>query len=645
MQLSFLEALEEGPLVFDGAIGTQLYERGIYINKSFDDANLSRQELVETIHEEYLEAGADVLTTNTFGSNRIKLESHGLEDKVEAINRQGVEIARDVAGDAAYVAGSIGPTGLSQAAFDGDERETVLDVYREQARHLLEAGIELVALETFRQIDEIEVALEAVREVLDEADRDLPVVAQMAFDEEETTGDGSTPERVVSQLTEWGADVVGANCMEGPSIIYDVVEKMIGRDVPIIAQPNAGYPRKVDERLVYMATPEYFGVYGRRLIELGCAAVGGCCGTGPEHVERVAGAARMRGGGRVHVEKREEPAEEDSDDEGVEPVPPEERTELGSKIMRVWRDRVLADPADRPDVSREDFVVSVEVNPPSGLDPYGAIEKAQMLVDGGADVVNTSDGPRAKAVMDNMAFGKLMSEQLDNEVIIHVCGRDRNLLGMQSKLLGAHISDLHNLCVITGDPPKVGDYPHATAVFDLDSIGILRMVSNLNRGLDPAGKSIDGKTNFFCATGAEPGAKDYEREIRRLEKKKEAGANFVMTQPVYDSRLLEQFLSDIEHLEMPVLVGLLPLASYRNAEFLHNEIPGMSVPQEIRDRMEAAGSGPEARREGVEIAQETLMQIKDDVVGAYFMPPFGRYEAALEILECIPGYDAPPTRN
>ena len=640
MDVPFLEAVEQGPLVFDGAMGTQLYERGIYINKSFDDANLSRQDLVETIHEEYIQAGADVITTNTFGSNRIKLENHGLEDKTEEINRHGAEIACRAAGDAVYVAGSLGPTGLAHGMLGEHDLKRIRQAYREQAGILAEAGVDVIILETFRQIQELRLAMEATQAVCD-----LPIIAMMAFDEQGATGDGSTPETVVERLTDWGADIVGANCMEGPSLIYDVVEKMVGRGVPIIAEPNAGYPRKVEDRLVYMATPEYFGVYARRFFKLGCALVGGCCGTGPQHVERVAAAARMMGGGRVRIEAERSHERQVEEGNGQEPVPAEERTALAEKLTRVWRERVLAPDDEAPEVTRDSFVVSVEVNPPHGLDPYDSIEKARMLVDGGADVINTSDGPRAKAVMNNMAFGKLMSDELDNEVIIHVCGRDRNLLGMQSHLLGAHVLDLHNLCVITGDPPKVGDYPHATAVFDLDSIGILRMVGNLNRGLDPAGKSIDGATNFFCATGAEPAAKDYERELRRLEQKKAAGANFVMTQPVYDPKVLDKFLEDTEHLEMPMLVGLLPLASHRNAEFLHNEIPGMAVPKEIRERMKAAGSGPEARREGVKIAQETLMQVKDRVVGAYFMPPFGRYEAALEILQCIPGYDLPPDKN
>jgi len=637
MDVPFLEAVDRGPLVFDGAMGTQLYERGIYINKAFDDANLSRQDLVQTIHEEYIQAGADVITTNTFGSNRIKLEDHGLDDQTVEINEQGAEIARRAAGDAVYVAGSIGPTGLAHGMLGEDDLQRIREAYREQARGLADGGVDLLVFETFRQIQEVRLAVEAAGEVCD-----LPMVGMMAFDQDGVTGDGSEPETVLDKLHEWGADIVGANCMEGPRIIYDVVEQMVGRGVPVIAQPNAGYPRKVDNRLVYMATPEYFGVYSRRFYKLGCSLVGGCCGTGPEHVEKVAAAARMMGGGQVRIEAERSHAEQLEDEDYEEPVPPEERSKLGAKIMRVWRERVMADPDDRPEVTSENFVTSVEVNPPSGLDPYGRIEKARMLTDRGVDVVNTSDGPRAKAVMSNLSFGNLMSDEIDNEVIIHVCGRDRNLLGTQSHLLGAHISGMNNLCVITGDPPKEGDYPHATAVFDLDSIGILRMVSNLNRGLDPAGKELDGQTRFFCATGAEPGAQDYEREIRRLEKKKQAGANFVMTQPVYDPEVLDQFLDDIEHIEIPILVGMLPLASYRNAQFLHNEIPGMSVPEDIRKRMKEVGSGPAARKEGVQITRETLEMVEDRVVGGYFMPPFGRYEAALAVLRDIPGFDPPP---
>jgi homocysteine S-methyltransferase len=632
-QKEFIQAVSAGPVVFDGAIGTQLYERGIYINRSFDDANLSQKDLVRSVHEAYLSAGAQVLTTNTFGSNRIKLSRHGLEDKVEAINRSGVELAREVARHTAFVAGSVGPTGLTPTMLTDSELDEIREAFREQIGALAGAGADLIVLETFRQLSEIRIAIEASRAVCD-----LPVVATMAFDSEMKTGDGAEPDRVALLLKQWGADVIGANCMEGPKILFDVVEKMVGHGLPVAAQPNAGYPRKIEERLVYMATPEYFGVYARRFFKLGVRIVGGCCGTGPEHIRQISAAARMMGAGRIQVQTAPADSPDAHADDALEPVPPEERSELARKILRAQRERVLAPPGERAPLSRDNFVVSVEVNPPAGLSVQPAIESVGDLMAGGVDVVNTSDGPRASVRMDNGVFAALTRKHVGCEVIVHYCSRDRNLLGLQSDLLGLHVLGLHNLCVITGDPPKVGDYPHATAVFDLDSIGMLRMISNFNRGLDPAGKSVGDVTRFWCACGAEPAARDYEREIRRLEQKKAAGADFVMTQPVYDHLVLERFLKDIAHLDLPVLVGLLPLASHRNAEFLHNEVPGMAVPDGIRRRMKEAGSGPKARAEGVKITQEILQEVKDQVVGAYVMPPFGRYRAALEILQCIDGY-------
>jgi len=629
----FMDMVNARPVVFDGAIGTQLYERGIYINRSFDDANLTRQDMVRSVHRAYLTAGADVLTTNTFGSNRIKLGRHGLEDKVEAINRAGVQLAREVAGDTAFVAGSVGPTGLTPTMLTDAELDGIRQAFGEQIGALAGAGADLIVLETFRQLSEMRIAIEAARAVCE-----LPIVAMMAFDSEMKTGDGAKPDRVAMLLVQWGADVIGANCMEGPKVLFDVVEQMVGHGVPVIAQPNAGYPRKVEERLVYMATPEYFGVYARRYFKLGVRIVGGCCGTGPEHVRQIAGAARMMGSGRVQVEMARAARTHVHVEAEMEPVPVGQRSDLAAKIMRVQRERVLAAPGERVALNRENFVVSVEVNPPAGLRIQETIDSVRALIGAGIDVINTADGPRASVRMNNGVFAALARKHTGCEVIVHYCARDRNLLGLQSDLLGLHVLGLHNLCVVTGDPPKVGDYPHATAVFDLDSVGMLRMISNFNRGLDPAGKSVGETTQFLCACGAEPGAQDYEREIRRLEHKKAAGADFVMTQPVYDPRVLGQFLDDIAHLELPVLVGLLPLASHRNAEFLHNEVPGMSVPEVIRQRMKEAGSGPKARAEGVKIAQETLEQVKDRVVGAYLMPPFGRYESALDILQSIPGY-------
>ncbi len=633
MSNTFLDAVAGGPVVLDGAIGTQLYERGIYVNKSFDHANLSRPDLVRAVHREYLEAGAQVVTTNTFSSNHIKLRRHGLESQADSIVEAGVQIAKEAADGQAFVAGSIGPTGETPTMLTESELKDMRQAFRRQARTLAEGGVDVIVLETFRQMAEIRIALEAAQQVCD-----LPVIAQMSFDAERTTADGARPQRVAMLLRDWGADVVGANCMEGPHILYDVVTEMLDVGVPIIAQPNAGYPQKIEERLVYMATPEYFGVYARRYFKAGVRLVGGCCGTGPEHIAQVAAAARMFGGGRAAQAIEVQSAAPPEIETRPERQPSQTPTKLAEKLEGVYRQRCKA---GKQVESRDDFVVSVEVNPPAGLRPDKAVEAARMLVDGGVDVINIADGPRASVRMANWAMGQIVQEKLDIEVILHLCGRDRNLLGLQSDLLGFEALGLNNLVVITGDPPKVGDYPHATAVFDLDSIGILKMIQKFNRGIDPAGKDVGQATSFYCASGAEPAAADYDRELRRLEKKKDAGARFIMTQPVYDPQLLDRFLSDIESLDMPVLVGLLPLASFRNAEFLHHEVPGMSVPESIRERMRKVGSGPKARREGVAIAQETLLGIKDRVVGAYIMPPFRRYEAALEILECLDGYEVP----
>ncbi|MFO0746419.1 MAG: bifunctional homocysteine S-methyltransferase/methylenetetrahydrofolate reductase [Myxococcota bacterium] len=633
----FREALDAGLIVADGAIGTLLYERGVFINTALEEVALVKPGLLRQVHQEYLDAGAQILETHTFAANRAKLARYDLADKFETINRRAAEIAREVAGDRAWVAGSIGPTSIMPGVVADDELEEIRTMFRDQAKLLAESGVDIIILETFRLLSEIRIAIEAVRSVCD-----LPIIAQLAFDADVRTGDGADPTRAVELLKRWGATVAGANCVEGPDGVFRAVSQMVGHGIPISAMPNAGYPRLQDGRLIYMATPEYFGVYARRFFKAGVAIVGGCCGTNPDHIRRVSGAARMLGGhGDAEVidvtERR--PDDVSAPTGGREPVAFSERTKLARKIERVWNERAKSE--SKVPISPENFVVSVEVNPPPGLDPRSGIDAARMLRDGKVDVVNVADGPRASVRMSNQAFAHLVQQELGMETIIHVCCRDRNLLGLQSDLLAAHVLALHNLVIITGDPPKLGDYPHATAVFDLDSIGLLRLVSGLNRGIDPAGKAFGATTRFMKACGAEPAALDYQREMRRLEQKKAAGAELIMTQPVYDPALLNKFLDDVKHLELPVLVGLLPLASYRNAEFLHNEVPGMSIPEPIRLRMQKAKKGADARNEGIRIAQETLLEVAHRVVGAYIMPPLGRYASALEVLEVV-GY-APPT--
>jgi homocysteine S-methyltransferase len=631
----FLEALSRGPMAFDGAMGTQLYERGYFITRSFDEANLARPDLVLDIHRDYAAAGARILETNTFGANAECLKRYGAQDKVRAINRAGVRLAREAAGDEAWVAGSIGPTGLMVGALSEERRASLRGLFLEQIAALLEEGVDLLVLETFYSLEEIEQALLAARAV-----HPGPIVAQVAFSEERGLVDGLPPLEVARRLRDAGADVVGANCAEGPAYLFEVGRAMVPCGAPVSVQPNAGRPRRLDERTLYMTTPEYFGVYARRMFQAGVRLVGGCCGTGPEHIRPVADAARMLGGGRVESVPAGKPSVF-AEVQRREGVPMHGKSPLAAKIDRVWRERLLAPGSRRTPRGPDDFVVSVEVNPEPGLDPARALQAAALLKRAGADVINIADGPRAVARMSNVALAVQVRREIDFDVLLHVCCRDRNLLGLHSDLLGAWVLGIRNLVLITGDPPKMGDYPAATAVFDLDSIGLLRMVDALNHGVDPGGRALQDRTGFLLACGAEPAAHDYDHELRRLEEKKRAGAEVVMTQPVYDPAVLRRFLADTRSLGLPILAGLCPLASHRNAEFLHNEVPGMQIPLDIRQRMAAAATPEAARRQGMLIAREMLEEIKIDVVGAYLMPQFGRYRTAVEVLQPV-GYDFAP---
>src|SRR5215468_299321 len=598
-------------LVFDGAMGSLLYERGVFVTQNFEQLNVSRPEVVGRIHEDYVAAGAQVIETNTFGANSFCLDRHGLGDQVRAFNVAGARLARKAAGDAVWVAGSIGPTGLVPGVASPAELEQMAATFAEQAAALVEGGVDLFVLETFRHLEEMRIAIEAARR----AAPGLAIIASMTFNTSETVGDGSTPEQVAATLRGWGADVIGVNCGDGPQLALAIAERMRSAGIPLCVQPNAGLPRTVDGRLLYMATPEYLDVFARRTIQLGATMIGGCCGTTPEHVHWMAKSGRMLGDKHAEV-VRPSVLRATEVVPVLTPAPLAERSEFAAKV----------------DAGK--FVVSVEVNPAPGLDPTKALEGAKMLLANGVDIVNVADAPRAMARMSNLAFCSLLLERYGIQPILHVCGRDRNLLGQMAHLLGAHAIGIRNLVIITGDPPKVGDYPEATAVYDLDAIGLLQMAANMNRGIDPAGKPLPGgQTSFLLATGFEPGAADLDKEIQRLERKKAAGAELVMTQPIFQIDLLEEVLQRIAHLELPVLVGVLPLVSYKNAEFLHNEVPGMQIPEEIRERMRKTPGGEAARKEGVKIARDMLFSVRDRVQGAYLMPPLGRYELALEVLD------------
>lgn len=624
-----LEALEGGPLVVDGAMGSQLFERGILHNACLEELCVSKPEVIRKVHEDYVRAGAQVLETNTFGANAMRLEKYGLATKVKELNEAAVKVAREAAGAKAFVVGAVGPSGYFLGEALPDDLSKVRAALQEQASVLVGSGVDGILVETFRQTNELRIAIESA---VAAAGGKIPVIASASVDERSRMADGTSSAEIARLMREWGASVVGVNCCDGPMNVLEAISPMLELGIPVWAVPNAGLPRRVDERLVYVSTAEYFGVYARRMFKLGVKLVGGCCGTTPDHVRRIAAAARMAGAAERGATAQSVQAESDA-------------VIRSGESFESWSADPLDSPssakcvpfADRSDlaakIARGQFVVSVEVNPPVGLDLAKAIGAAKMLKAGGIDVINIADGARAQARMGNVAMAMRVQEQCGMETILHVCGRDRNLLGTLAHLLGAHELGVKNLVIVTGDPPKMGDFPDASAVYDLDSIGILKLAARLNHGVDPGGKPLGGATRFVLATGAEPAALNYERELARLKQKKLAGAEIVMTQPVYDPAVLEKFLEDIAPLGLPVLVGLLPLASYRNAEFLHNEVPGMQVPEAVRERMRKAGSGAQARKEGVAIAREMLAAVRSRVAGAYIMPPLERYELALEVVD------------
>jgi homocysteine S-methyltransferase len=603
----FTERIQEGVVVCDGAMGTMLYARGVFVNRCFDELNVSSPQLVRSVHEEYLDAGADVIETNTFGAHRLKLAPHGCDSQVAKINREGARLAREAAQGRGYVAGSIGPLGKPLEPFGNISAEAAVEVYREQVEGLLEGGVDLFAIETMPSLDMARAAVDAIR-----GQSALPILVSLTFNEEGTTFYGDKPEDVVRTLEGWDVQMVGANCSQGPQPMLETVQRMAAaaQRVKLSAMPNAGAPALVDGRYVYLCTPEYMASYARRFLASGVTMVGGCCGTTPAHIRNLVRSVRMLQPAREVVTVLP-PAIEKA---APAPVPREEKSPLARKLGK-------------------QFVVSVELDPPKGADPGRIIDRAQYCKENEVDAINVADGPRASARMSAQSLCVLMQGKVGIDTILHYTCRDRNLLGIQSDLLGAYALGLRNILAITGDPPKLGDYPDATAVYDVDSIGLIRIMSHLNHGCDLAGNPIGPALGLHIGCGADPSKPDHEKEIRRLEEKVRAGAEYVMTQPVYDPATVERFLASIKHLEVPVLIGILPLYSHKNAEFLHNEVPGMSIPEDIRERMRKAGSGEAAHAEGVAIAQEALRAAQEVADGAYVMPPFNKVELAVRVIE------------
>ncbi len=619
MAVDLLSRIKQSPVLCDGAMGTLLYAKGIFINRSYDELNLSQPDLIRGIHHDYLQAGAEIIETNTFGANSFRLGRHSLADKVRDINRTGARLAREAAKSFdVWVAGSVGPLGTRIEPLGKTSFQEARDAFREQIEALVEGGVDLLILETFGYLEEIHQAIQAAREVAPS----VPLVAQVTIDEDGNCLDGSDPETFAPKLAEWGADVIGCNCSVGPVAMLDAIERVrAATSLPLAAQPNAGIPRSVDGRNIYLCSPEYMASYARKFVAAGVRVVGGCCGTTPDHI-RVMKSALRAGEARgkntsAHVSGGPAP-------KATPAVPIEKRSALGSKL------------------ARGEFVTMVEIVPPKGTDISKEVEGARFLKSVGVDAVNIPDSPRASARMSNQALSLLIQREVGIDAILHYTCRDRNVLCIQSDLLGAAAVGIRNLICITGDPPKMGNYPDATAVFDVDAIGLVNIVRSLNHGLDLGGNPIGTGTGFVIGVGANPGLTDLDEEIRRFEYKVEAGAEYAVTQPVFDLRLLENFLKRIEHCRIPVVAGIWPLVSVRNAEFMKNELR-VSVPDSILERMARAQTPELARAEGVAIAREMLVAARQMVQGAQISAPLGRYSSAVDVLEALGGSDAAAT--
>ena len=612
MAQNFIERLKQSPVLCDGAMGTLLYAKGIFINRCYDELNLSQPELIRGVHHDYLQAGAEIIETNTFGANSFRLARHSLADRVREINLAGAHAAREAAKSFdVWVAGSIGPLGVRIEPLGKTSFEEARTAFREQAAALVEGGVDLLMLETFGYLEELHQAVLACRDV----NAKIPLVAQVTIDEDGNCLDGSDPEAFAARLTEWNVDVLGINCSVGPVAMLDAIERVRAvTSLPLAAQPNAGMPRSVEGRNIYLCSPEYMANYTPNFVAAGVRLIGGCCGTTPDHIRAMKSTLRAS-------QARGKTAVSAAIHSGAAPsapasIPMAERSRLGAKI------------------AAGEFVTMVEIVPPKGTDIRKEIEGAKFVKSVGVDAINIPDSPRASARMSNQALSLLMQQAVGIEAILHYTCRDRNVLGIQSDLLGAAATGIHNLICITGDPPKMGNYPDATAVFDVDSIGLVNIVHNLNRGLDLGGNPIGAGTSFVIGVGANPGLPNLDEEIKRFEYKVQAGAEYVVTQPVFDLSLLEKFLKRIEHCRIPVVAGIWPLVSVRNAEFMKNELR-VSVPDEILNRMTKAASPEAARAEGVAIAREMLRAVRDRVQGAQISAPQGRYTSAVDVLEAL----------
>jgi homocysteine S-methyltransferase len=613
---AFSRRLAEGPLLCDGAMGTVLYARGVSLDACFDVLNLNSPGVVQGVHGDYVAAGADCLETNTFGANRFKLAVHGLDDRVREINRAGVKLARDVresTGRDVYVLGSMGPLGKYLAPLGTVAVDEARHAFREQAEALLEGGVDGFVVETFSDLTEIALAVEAVRGVTD-----LPIVAQMAFTDEGVTFTGHSPEEAARHLRALGVEALGANCSVGSSVLYDVLERMVPEagGLPLAIQPNAGLPSRIGERLIYLSSPGYMADYAGRMVEIGARLVGGCCGTTPAHI------AAMR-----EVLDRRAPSAGRTPAARARPARPATTAETRSLLT------ARPPTALQRKLDAGEFVVTVELDPPRGHTVDKLVQGAKLLKERGVEIVDINDGSLGRVRMSVLATALLVRDGTGLDVNMHFTCRDRNLMGIQADLLGAHALDIRNILAMTGDPPRAGDYANATAVFDLDGVGLIEVLRRMNEGIDATGNPIGDPTSFCVGAALNPAADDVDREIERFHRKVQAGARWVQTQPVYDLTQLDRFLERAGGSPIPVLVGVLPLHSFRHAEFLHNEVPGITIPDVVRARLREAGD--RALPVGIALAQALVAEVRGRYAGAYLMPSFGRFEVVAEVLDAV----------
>jgi homocysteine S-methyltransferase len=606
---SFRDRVGKEVIIFDGGVGTYLYQKGIFINTCFDELNLINPDIVTEVHRDYVNAGADVIETNTFGANRYKLAPHGLEAKVHEVNLKGVHLAKRIAGTTTLVAGSVGPLGVQIEPLGKLSYDEAKDAFKEQITGLIDGGVDLIIFETFRYVSELRQAIRALREL----DSDFPAIAQVTINDDGNLLSGATLESFVSDVGEFRLDAIGMNCSVGPKAMLDALEQLKQlTTLPISVQPNAGMPMNIGGRNIYMTSPEYIAEYSKRFIQTGAAIVGGCCGTSPEHIRAIRRAVKA-----LQPSKRIDVTIADMNvtaPETVKPLDMSEKSRMSNKLLR------------------KEFVTLVELVSPKGVSPAKEIAKARKLFHFGIDAINIPDGPRASARMSALALAVTIQREVGVEPVLHFACRDRNVIGMQSDLLGAWALGIRNLIAITGDPPKLGNYPDATAVFDVDAIGLTNLIKRLNHGLDLAGNPIGDPTGFCIGVALNPGAINLDEELRRLDWKIEAGADYIVTQPVFDIKILERAMRRIEHVKLPLLCGIWPLISYRNAEFMNNEVPGASVPPDIMERMRKTTTKEEGFAEGVKIAKETYEHLKSEVAGVQLSAPMGRIEGIMMIL-------------